>query len=87
MNGRPKPRQWTRLHKAETLIQAKADLERSCQVVWQLYYEQALSLNPELRDEWLRRMERTEEFKTWAIKDLERFIQALCQPADGPPCP
>lgn len=86
MRDRPRPRQWTRLHQAETLIQVKAELEHSCQTLWELYYQKSLSLAPELRDEWLRRMERTEEFKVWAVKDLEQFIQDLCRPADGPPC-
>ena len=81
MSGRPHPRQWTRLHKAETLSQTKADLEHSCQTLWELYYEKSLALAPELRDEWLRRMERAEEFKVWAIKDLEQFIQDLYKPA------
>lgn len=87
MRNRPRPRQWSRLHQAETLIQTRRDLEHACQTLWELYYEKALALNPELRDEWLRRMEQTETFKEWAIKDLEQFIQALCGPTDGPPCP
>lgn len=87
MRDRPRPRQWSRLHQAETLLQTKRDLEHSCQTLWELYYEKALGLNPELRDEWLRRMEQTEAFKIWAIKDLDGFIQALCRPLDGPPCP
>lgn len=87
MSARPRPRQWTRLHKAETLLQTKRDLEHACQTLWQLYYEEALTLTPELRDQWLRRMDQTEEFRRLAIKDLEAFVQALCRPSDGPPCP
>ena len=81
VNNRPRPRQWTRLHQAETLTQTIRDLEHSCQTLWHLYYEKSLSLAPELRDEWLRRMEQTEDFKVWAIKDLETFIQELCMPS------
>ena len=86
MKDRPRPRQWSRLHQAETLIQTRADLERSCETLWQLYYEKAIAMVPEQRDEWLRRMEHVETFKHAATKDLEAFVEELCRRADGPPC-
>jgi hypothetical protein len=70
--------QWTQRHEAERLMQLKLDLDSSLGRWATQCYRKSIEVGPEQADEWLRRMERIEELRTWAQEDLARFIKECC---------
>lgn len=77
---------WTAAWEIERLTQLRADVDSALGRLMTEDVRQSINVAPEVADEWLRRAGLVEEMRTWALRDIDRWITERCGETGGPPC-
>lgn len=74
---------WANAWEIEKLSQLRSDLAHSLDRYFSECVRQATLTTNEAADEWMRKANQTEQYRAWALQDVDRWITELSKNADN----